>query len=133
MGEDVTVRQEVGSVAPDRGAQPLILVMNLPRRPEERSVQIGRRQRRFANRGRQPDLTEDPLHRPAQIDGGRAGGEERGVGVGEGGVGRIRAECEPQAPRRGGTDQRGPAHQHSADGVGRIIESGEASGDERMR
>ena len=94
--------------------------------------ELARRGRACAG-GEGGDVGAHAVQRPAQIDGGRAGGEEGGVGVGEGGVRRIRAECEPQAPRRGGTDQRGPAHQHRTDGVGRIIEGGEASGDERVR
>ena len=70
---------------------------------------------------------------PTEIHGGRARREEGGVSAGQGGIGRIGAEREPQAPGRGGADQRRAAHEHGANGVRGVVEGGEPGGDERVR
>ena len=78
------------------------------------------------------ELSSDPVEGPAQVDGGRARLEEHGVSAVERVVGRIHAQGQPQAPGGRGADEWGTAHQHGADGVGRVVERGETGRDERV-
>ncbi len=63
---------------------------------------------------------------PAEIHCGRASGEQGGVGRGQTCVRGIGAQREPHSVSSGGADERRAAHEHGADGVGRLGKRGEA-------
>src|SRR5262249_43065902 len=64
----------------------------------------------------------DLVERPAQVDRGRAGGEQRRVGALERGVGGIGAQRERHAVGGGCTDQRRAAHLHGGDRAHGVVD-----------
>lgn len=76
---------------------------------------------------------EPAIEGPAEIDGSGASSEQGGVGVEQARVGGIGAKCEPKAISGGCADERRSAYKHGTDGVGGLVERGEACGDELVR
>ena len=73
------------------------------------------------------------VERPFEIDRGRPRGGERGAGALEIFVGGIRAQRQPHAIGRGGTNQRRAAHLHRFDGVHGVGQRLEPHGGEAVR
>ena len=73
------------------------------------------------------------VERPFQIDGGRAGGDQRGIGALQRLVGGIVAQRQPHAVGRGGADQRRAAHLHGLDGPRGVFQRRKLRDDEAMR
>ncbi len=77
-------------------------------------------------RGERAEVLLHAGQRPVQVDRRRAGGAEHRDGFGQPGVGSLEIERHGQAVGGGGTDQRGAAHLHGADGVGGLVQGGDA-------
>ncbi len=73
------------------------------------------------------------VERPFQIDRGRARGEQRRVSAIQRLVGGVGAQRKADPVGRGRADQRRAADHHGADRMRRLVERGEARGDETMR
>ena len=73
------------------------------------------------------------VERPLEIDRRRPGLGQGFIGPVHGLVGGVGAQPQAQAIGRRGADQRGAAHQHGADRVGRLGDRGQAGDDELVR
>ena len=84
------------------------------------------RPRSAGSRRQRLQVRAGAVERPAEVDGGRPGREQRGVRPVQSRVGRIGAQSEPETVGGRRADERSAAHEHGPDGVGGLVERGQA-------